>query len=171
MTAANTFTLSASPTLTPNVAITTAGNVTVYRMPSPLYSTPIPVAQSMLIRSRAFENGRPDGPIRSEMYFALDAAAQAVTSTLPIVLSHTFNTAIQNNNTPVKSYLMIFEPKAPDMLSRMTNPPDLVSQATLNGTGHRRAAMTSSRWPLSYRTSRAWIKTASRWACRPTRTG
>ncbi|HNN92409.1 MAG TPA: CotH kinase family protein, partial [Pseudomonadota bacterium] len=135
VTAANTFTLSASPTLTPNVAITTAGNVTVYRMPSPAYSTPIPVAQSTLIRSRAFENGRPDGPIRSEMYFALDAAAQAVTSTLPIVLSHTFNTAIQNNNTPVKSYLMIFEPKAPDMLSRMTNPPDLVSQATLERHG------------------------------------
>lgn len=137
VTGANTLTLSASPTLTPNVAITSTGSgtLTVYRMPSPVYSTPIPVSQITLIRSRAFEPGRPDGPIRSEMYFALDAAAQAVTSNLPIVLSHTYNTVMQNNNIPVRGYLMIFEPKAPDMLARMTNPPDLVSQVTLERHG------------------------------------
>lgn len=137
VTGTNTFTLSASPTLTPNVAITSTGSgtLTVYRMPSPVYSTPIAVTQTTLLRSRAFEPGRPDGPIRSEMYFAIDAAAQAATSNLPIVLTHTYNTAMPNNNTPVRGYLMIFEPKAPDMLSRMTNPPDLVSQVTLERHG------------------------------------
>jgi hypothetical protein len=137
VTGTNTFTLSASPTLMPNVAITSTGSgtLTVYRMPSPVYSTPIPVTQTTLIRSRAFETGRPDGPIRSEMYFAIDAAAQTVTSNLPIVLSHTYNTVMMNNNIPVRGYLMIFEPKAPDNLARMTNPPDLVSQVTLERHG------------------------------------
>lgn len=136
VTGANTFTLSASPTLMPNVAITTTGSgtLTVYRMPSPAYSAPIAVSQNTMIRSRAFEPGRPDGPIRSESYFALDATALAATSNLPIVLSHTYNTQMAND-TRVRGYLMIFEPKATDGLARLTNPPDLVSQVTLERHG------------------------------------
>ena len=136
VSATNSIRLSTSPTLNPIVDILDAGTgtLTVYRMPSPVFSNPIPVAVNTRIRAQAFEPGRPAGPIRSEMYFALDAAAQQFTSNLPLVISHTWNT-VMANNTPVDGYLMIFEPKAPDNLARLTNDPDLVSPCTLERRG------------------------------------
>ncbi len=132
-----TIRLSASPTLTPVVDITTIGSgpFAIARKPSPLYANAIPVSVNTRVRARAFEPGRPDGPMVSNMYFALDAAAQTASSNLPLVLTHSFNTAILNDNVPIDSYMMIFEPKAPDNQARMTNPPDLVSPCTLERHG------------------------------------
>jgi hypothetical protein len=133
---ATTLRLSASPTLTPVVDITSTGKgpLTVFRLPSPVYTGPIPVSVNTRVRARAFEPGRPAGPIASTAYFAIDAAAQAFTSNLPLVVSNTWNTAMGNDVT-VDGYLMIFEPKPPDNLARLTNPPDLVSPCTLERRG------------------------------------
>ncbi len=132
-----TFRLSASPALAPVLDITStgAGTHTVARQPSPLYTTPIPITLSTQIRAQAYEAGHPDGPIVSEMYFAIDAAAQARTSNLPLVVTHSWNTAMPNNNVPVFGQVMVFEPKAPDKVARLTNPPDLVSPCTLERRG------------------------------------
>ena len=137
VTAANAFKLSSAATGTPIVDILDAGTgtLTVFRTPSPIYTAPIPVTVNTRIRAQAFETGRPDGPIGSEMYFALDAAAQAFTSNLPVAITHTWNTAMPNNNVPVDGYIMIFEPKAPDNLTHLTNPPDLISPCTLERHG------------------------------------
>jgi hypothetical protein len=136
VTANNTFTLSTSPTLTPTVDITSVGTgtLTIYRLPSPVYSAPIPVTKNTRIRTRAYEPGRPDGPLSSEMYFALDVAAQTFSSTLPLVLSHTWNT-VMANNMAVDGFVMIFEPKSSDNQARLTNVPDLVSPCTLERHG------------------------------------
>lgn len=133
---ATTLRLSPSPTLTPIVDLTTTGSgaLTIYRTPSPVYVSPIPVALNTRVRARAFEPGRPDGPVSSEMYFAIDAAAQARTSNLPILISHTWNT-VMANNTPVDGQVMLFEPKPPDNLARLTNPPDLVAACSLERRG------------------------------------
>ena len=131
-----TFRLSPSPTLAPVVDITDTGTgtLTVFRMPSPVYSSAIPITVNTRVRAQAYEPGRPSGPIRSEMYFALDAAAQMFTSNLPLVVSHTWNT-VMANNVPVDGYVMVFEPKAPDNLARLTNEPDMVSPGTLERRG------------------------------------
>ena len=133
---ATTFRLSTSPTLTPIVDITTigTGTQTVFRTPSPLYTGAIAVTLNTRIRARAYEPGRPDGPLGSEMYFAIDAAAQTFTSNLPLIVSHTWNT-VMANNVPVDGHIMIFEPKAPDNMARLTNPPDLVAPCTLERRG------------------------------------
>lgn len=132
-----TLRLSTSPTLVPAVDITTtgSGSLTVSRTPSPTYSKPLSVSVTTRVRARAFETGRPDGPLVGAMYFALDAAAQTANSNLPLVLTHSFNTAILNNNVPIDSYIMFFEPKAPDNLAKMTNLPDLVAPCTLERHG------------------------------------
>jgi hypothetical protein len=134
---ANTLRLSTSPSLTPIVDLTTtgSGSLVVYRLPSPVYGGPVPVTISTRVRAAAFEPGRPQGPVVGAMYFALDAAAQTASSNLPLVLTHSFNTPIQNNNIPIDSYIMIFEPKAPDNQARMTTPPDLASPCTLERHG------------------------------------
>ena len=133
---ATTFRLSPSPTLTPVVDITTTGTgtLTIFRTPSPIYAGPISVAINTRIRARAFEANRPAGPLRGEMYFAIDTAAQQITSNLPLLLSHTWNT-VMANNVAVDGHIMVFEPKAPDNLARLTNPPDLVSPGTLERHG------------------------------------
>jgi len=133
---ANTFRLATSPSLAPLVTISTlgTGTLTIFRTPSPIYSAPIPVTVNTRIRTRAFDAGHPDGPISGEMYFAIDPAAQAMNSNLPLVVSHTWNQAMPNN-LPVEGHVMIFEPKAPDNLARLTNPPDLVSPCTLERHG------------------------------------
>lgn len=136
VSASNAFRLSTSPTLTPVVDLLDAGTgtLTVFRTPSPVYTAPITVSLSTRVRARAFEPGRPDGPIGSEMYFALDAAAQTFASNLPLIVSHTWNAAMANN-VPVDGHIMIFEPKAPDNLARLTNPPDLVAPCSLERRG------------------------------------
>lgn len=134
----NSFKLATTAALTTAVDITTAGTgtLTVFRTPSPVYSAPIPVSVNTRVRAQAFEAGRPDGPISSETYFAIDAAAQAFSSNVPLVLTTSWNVLIQNNNTPVDSYIMIFEPKATDNnLAKLTNPPDMVSPCTLERHG------------------------------------
>jgi hypothetical protein len=131
-----TFRLSTSPTLTPIVDVTAAatGILTVFRTPSPVYTNPIPVTLNTRVRAQAFEEGRPPGPIVGEMYFALDTNAQNLTSPLPIVLSHTWNTAMADN-VVVESQVMVFEPKAPDNLARLTNPPDLAAPCSIERRG------------------------------------
>lgn len=135
-TATNNFRLSASLTLAPTIVFTSAGSGThtVFRSPSPIYASPIPVTVNTRVRARAFEPGRPAGPLVSEMYFAIDAAAQALTSNLPLILSHTWNTRM-DSDIPVEGQVMIFEPKAPDNLARLTNPPDLVAPGRLERRG------------------------------------
>ncbi len=133
---ATTLRLSASPALTPVVDVTSTGSGahTVLRVPSPVYAGPIQVGVNTRIRARAYEPGHPDGPAVGEVYFALDAAAQAFTSTVPVVISHTWGASMPNN-APVASHVMLFEPKAPDNLTRLTNPPDLVTPGTLERHG------------------------------------
>ena len=36
-----------------------------------------------------------------------------------LVVTHTWNTAMPNNNIPIDGHIMIFEPKAPDNLARL----------------------------------------------------
>jgi len=133
---ATSFRISTSPTLTPIVDITAAstGVMTVFRTPSPVYAGPIPVNVNTRIRARAFEPGRRPGPPGSEMYFALDANARNLTSPLPLVVTHSWNTALADN-VVVEGQVMVFEPKAPDNLARLTNPPDLSSPCSLERRG------------------------------------
>ncbi len=134
---ATTLRLSASPTLTPVVDITSTGSgpLTLKRVPSRIYTAPISVSKSTRVRARAVEAGRPDGPITSEMYFSLDPEAQAFTSNVPIVLTHTWNAVMSNDGNAVESQVMMFEPKPPSNLARMTSAPDLSSPGKMERHG------------------------------------
>jgi|GEM_PF-4901063 len=120
----------------PTATIRYTTNRTVPTGASTLYTgTPIPVSTNTRIRARAFEPGRPDGPVRSETYFVIDAAAQSFTSTLPIVLTTTWGGGM-SSDVIVNSHIMIFEPKAASgNLARMTNLPDISSPCTLERRG------------------------------------
>ncbi|MDB6069323.1 MAG: CotH protein, partial [Verrucomicrobiales bacterium] len=99
------------------------------------YTGPIPITTTTRIRARAFEPGRPDGPVISETFFLIDPAAAAFTSPLPIVLTHTFGSGSLPNDVPVSANLMLFEPKGPDNLARLTNLPDVASPVSVERRG------------------------------------
>lgn len=140
----NTFTAGVNDPLNYKVAatpggtavdITTVGTgvINVSRQPSAVYTGALTVGTSQRIRARAFETGRPDGPVTSATYIMLDTAAQAFTSNLPIMLLHSFGSGHPSTTAAVagvpedtkKAVWFIFEPKLPDNLARMTNLPDL----------------------------------------------
>ena len=131
-----TFRLSASPALTPVVDITTTGvgTLTLSRTPSPVYTAPITVSALTRLRARAFETGRPAGPVAGEIYFPLDAAGLTATSPLPLVITHTWGLS-PASDVPIDGHVMVFEPQPPDNLARLTNPPQIASPCTIERRG------------------------------------
>jgi len=130
------FRLSTNAAGTAPVSLTTSGTGThtVYRTPSPAYTGPIPVTINTRVRAQAYESGRPPGPMRSEMYFALDANAQNFTSNVPVVITHTWG-ASPASDLPIPGQVMIFEPAITDNLTRLTNPPVLSAPCTIERRG------------------------------------
>ena len=113
--------------------------------PSPLYSAPITINSSMLVRARAYLPGALDGASRSEGYFRLTASAAAFTSDLPIVLIDSFGKGapFDTGSTDRRPMLMaIWEPKGEvDPRSSMMNAPDLVHRI-----GARKRGSSSGGW-------------------------
>ena len=137
----STSTLSLSlTTVSPTATIRYTTNRSVPTAASTPYSGLIPVSASTRIRARAFEPGRPDGTVTSETYLLLDAAASAFTSPLPIVLTHTFSAGSLPNDTVVTANIMVFEPRAPDNLARLTDLPVTATPVSLE----RRGSTTAS---------------------------
>ena len=108
----------------PVIRYTTDGSVP--NATSPIVSGPLTISATRRIRARAFEQGRPDGPLRSESYLALDPTAADFSSNLPIVLTHLWNSGpLPTSEAPREGTWMIFEPSSPSSLSRLSNPPSL----------------------------------------------
>jgi hypothetical protein len=136
----NNYRLAATPGgATLNLSSAGTGVHTITLQPSAVYAAPITVNSSQRIRARAYETGRPDGPIGSETYLALDAAAQTFTSSIPIMILHSWGSNHPSSTAPgagtpedtKEAVWFVFEPKLEGtiLVARMTNPPDLVTPA------------------------------------------
>ncbi len=131
----NVVSLSATPG-GPAVSVTSGGSgeILIRRQPSPLYTTPLSISYSQRLRAATFQAGRAPGPLVSHSYMMLDAAAQAFTSNIPVMLLHSFgsglpSTAATNPEDSKEAVWFTFEPKleGATMVTRLTNPPDLVT--------------------------------------------
>jgi hypothetical protein len=133
----NTYRLSLTPGgATVGISTVGSGTHTLRRMVSPIYATALTVSYSQRIRARTFEAGRADGPVRSESYLALDAAAQAFTSNIPVFILHSWgsghpNATAQTPEDTKQAVWFVFEPKAEgaNLVTRLTNMPDLTVPA------------------------------------------
>ena len=151
-----TFTSPATLTVglavvSPTAAVYFTTNRTAPTTASPAYTGPITISASTRIRARAYEPGRPAGPVTSETYLMLDAAAAAFTSPLPIVLTHNFGSGTLANDAVVPANMMIFIPKPPDNLARMTDLPATATPVSLERRGSTTAtapkhSMTMELW-------------------------
>ncbi|MGI8603604.1 MAG: CotH kinase family protein [Verrucomicrobiales bacterium] len=123
----------ASPTAT--IRYTT--NRSVPTAASALYDgTPIAISATTRVRARAFEPGRPDGPVASETYLQLAAVgAPNVQSTIPFVVIHKWDVGTPANDTTHQTALLIFEPGSPGGVSDVTAAPVIAVPGTIERRG------------------------------------
>ena len=138
-----TVTLS-TPSPTATIRYTTDGSVP--STGATRYTQPITVSSSARLRARAFEQGRPDGPLKSESYLAINASAAQFTSNLPIVVTHFWQPGpLPTTDESREGSWMIFAP-GPDGLARLSHPPSLAGY----GRFERRGSSTLSAAKYSF---------------------
>ena len=104
---------------------------------SAIYTNPIPITATTLVRARAFTPGLLPGPVRTESYLQLAAEVSSFKSDLPIVILHNFGRGQVPSSTDQFVTVQVFEPKAG--ASSLTQPPDIAGL----GIFHKRGRSTS----------------------------
>jgi hypothetical protein len=130
--------------VTNNLAYGTAAITNIPTDTSPLYTAPIPIANTTQVRARAFprQAGFWPGEPHTESYVNISPAAAAFTSDLPVILLHNLaggplsaSASPQNQSVMV----MLFEPV--NGRTSLTNPPTLVTRAGFNIRGRSTAGL------------------------------
>ena len=76
---------------------------------STLYTGPVEIASTAVVKARAYEAGKLPSPIVTESFMRLDENVVDVESTLPLVLINTFGVRPQNNGQWVSAQMVIIE--------------------------------------------------------------
>jgi hypothetical protein len=105
---------------------------TVPSQASPLWTTPLSITNSTLLRARAFQSGLLPGPVHTEGYILLGSGLINTSSDLPLVILHNFGTgAFPAGNPDKPGFIAVFEPHA-NGRSSMTNAADFTSRVGAN---------------------------------------
>jgi hypothetical protein len=109
---------------------------------SSAYHGPLAITNTARVRARAYQEGLFPGPPRSEVYVKLFTNVLSFTSTLPIVIMHTFgrNDSLSSGASPV--HLLLHAPV--EGRTSLTNPPTFSTRG-----GFRVRGSTSSGFPQS----------------------
>ncbi len=103
---------------------------------SPLYSGPISVDRTMLVRARAFSTGKLPGVPLSQAYIQISSNAAAFTSDLPLVIVHNYGAgAFTVSGTDQNAMVAFFEVDEQTGRSSLTNKPQLITRAGVNRRG------------------------------------
>jgi hypothetical protein len=98
--------------LVTNSAQASATQTNVPTESSPVYSGPIPISVTTLVRARAFEQGRPPGPPVSEAFIQVSPELAGFSSDLPLVVVHTFGQGRPWSPPENSSVVAVFDPEA-----------------------------------------------------------
>lgn len=105
---------------------------------SPLYSTPLHVTNSAVLKARAFSSGTRPGALAMEAYVLADTSVTQFASTLPLVLINTFGHSLPTTN----ALWMHVINAGKDQRATVTDAPEFAGRATLKPRGY-----TSLRYP------------------------
>lgn len=149
-------------TLRLETAATGAGTATVrYTLdgsvptPSSLAYDPLnpPILRaSTRVRARSFVPGLLPGPLRGEYYVQLNPAVVGVTSTLPLVVLHSYGGGAVPPNGEYPATVLIHEPRAG--VASLTNAPDLRTRARLNIRGSSTLFQAKRNYSVEFRDER-----------------
>ncbi|MDC0260120.1 CotH kinase family protein [Akkermansiaceae bacterium] len=113
--------------------------------PSPIYTGPIKITESMQIRAQAFLNGSLDGEVRTETFLKMSGDVPAFSSDLPVVILSTLGTGPPPGTSSTKrktAFMFFFEPDPETGRTVLTQSPALTTRA-----GIRRRGSSSGGWP------------------------
>lgn len=119
---------------------------------SAVYGAPLQIVGSSRVRARAYLAGLLPGPVSAEYYVALNASAVAVTSTLPLVVIHSFGRGAVPPNGEYPAFVAIHEPR--DGVSSLTNAPDLRTRVKLNIRGSSTLGQPKRNYSVEFRDER-----------------
>ncbi|HSH15155.1 MAG TPA: CotH kinase family protein, partial [Verrucomicrobiae bacterium] len=141
--AGTSFTVALStPSPTAVIRYTTTTNVPSET--SPIYSSPIPVNGTAMIRARAFQPGLLPGPLRTEHYIALDAAVLDRDSDLPLIIMHTYGGGTANQTADKFVVMQVFERQFGR--AALTNPPTQTVRGRFKIRGSSTAGYAKQSW-------------------------
>ncbi|MES2707530.1 MAG: CotH kinase family protein [Verrucomicrobiota bacterium] len=101
---------------------------------SPIYTTPLNITATTLVRARIFKTGKLPGATGTRGYLLLNANAVSFTSTMPIVVVSNFTGTIPDDGDQA-AYMWVWEPAAPDNLSRFSNAPTIFNRTVIDKRG------------------------------------
>ena len=139
-------------TASPTAQIRYTTNRTEPTAAATLYTGPITLTTTTMVRARAFEStpGFAPGLVRSETYIKLGSAAATFTSNLPVVVVDGFGSGKPNANTPM--FWTLYEPNpATSNRSALTNAPSIATRGRMVVRGS-----SSAGWPKYSMNIEAW---------------
>lgn len=95
---------------------------------SALYTTPIPIGRTLMVRARAFAPGLAPSPVTGAAFTRLAPALESFSSNLPLLVLNSFGRTIpEGTRSPV--YLTVLNPEAETGRTRILSPPDFTRRA------------------------------------------
>jgi hypothetical protein len=110
-------------------------NRTLPNASSTLYTGPIPVTATTMIRARVFEPGKLPGLTATEAFLLLNTNAENFSSAIPIIVISNFLTTPPVSEPEQASFMWVWEPAAPDNRARFSNPPTLTTRTVIDKRG------------------------------------
>lgn len=121
---------------------------------SPVYTEPLVVSSTQMIRARVFHKGLLPGKTGTRAYLRLGEAARDFTTTMPVVAISNF--IVRNppdvGNQP--SYVWCWEPSATDGIVRLNDPPTLASRLVMDRRGS--STLGNPKFNLNIETRNEW---------------
>ncbi len=115
-------------------------------------TAPIRITGSTRVRARAFMSGLLPGRLSAEYYVQLNPTAAGVTSSLPLVLIHSYGGGSVPADGEYPAFLSIYEPR--DGVASMMQAPDLRSRARLNIRGSSTLFQPKRNYNIEFRDER-----------------
>jgi hypothetical protein len=100
---------------------------------SPLYSVPLTISNSTIVRARTFATGRTASPIVSQTYLALDASVANFNSNLPVVVIDTFGSGVSDTSQTTVGTVIL--DTGADGRTTMLSDPNFSGRAGINTRG------------------------------------
>ena len=102
---------------------------------STLYTAPINVTTTQMIRARIFKTGLLPGETETQSYLLRDATTTSFSSTMPIIVIWNFNQGQPPDIGDQPGFIWVWEPAAPDNRARLTNVPTLTARIAIDRRG------------------------------------
>jgi hypothetical protein len=113
---------------------------------SPLYSVPLTISNSTIVRARTFATGRTASPVVSQTYLALDASVANFNSNLPVVVLDTFGAGVSDTSqTPVGTVIL---DTGADGRTTMLSDPNFSGRAAINVRGQTSAGFPKKQYHM-----------------------